>query len=103
MVRLFAILVPALGLSACALAPSAAEPGWADALLADAPAGQAPSTVGTDPLPGDLRAELLTSAVDVQRQGETVRLTGAALRAPTVDTADFVVEARERARPPQPR
>ena len=103
MVRVFIILLAVPGLSACVLAPSSADPGWADALLAEAPAGQAPATVGTEPLPADLRAELLASAVQVQRQGQTVRLTGVDLRAPSVSTADFVVEARERARPPQPR
>ena len=103
MTRLLLISVALAGLGGCAIAPSPAEPGWADALLAEAPPAEPPAAVNTSPLPEEVRRELLASAVSVQVRGRTIRLTGAALRAPTLDTADFVVEARERARPPEPR
>jgi len=103
MVRLLAISLAVTALSACAIAPNPAEPGWADTLLADAPPGEAPASVSTEPLDRDLRRELLTSAVTTQMRGQTIRLTGLRLSAPTLDTAEFVVEARERARPPEPR
>lgn len=103
MVRLLSICLAVTALSACAIAPNPAETGWADALLADAPPGEAPDSVSTEPLDAEMRRDLLTAAVTTQMRGETIRLAGLRLRAPTLDTAEFVVEARERARPPEPR
>jgi hypothetical protein len=103
MVRLLVLSFAVTALTACAIAPNPAETGWADALLADAPPGEAPASVSTEPLDADMRRALLTAAVATQMRGQTIRLDGMRLRAPTLDTAEFVVEARERARPPEPR
>lgn len=101
MPRMLAILLMTGLAGACELAPNPAEPSWADALLLEAPPSEAPAAFDTQPLSSALRAEVAASAVAVQRLGRSVRLQGLQLLAPTVDTADFVVEARERARPPE--
>ena len=103
MTRFLALILPTAALSACALAPRDVEPGWADAVLEQAPPGEPPASVSEQTLSPQVRDALLSAAVDVQTRGEGVRLTGLRLRAPTRDTAEFVVEARERARPPEPR
>jgi hypothetical protein len=72
-------------------------------LLAEAPPAEAPATVNSQPLDAGLRQSLQSSALATQRRGEAIRLIGARLQAPTLNTADFVVEARERARPPESR
>lgn len=102
MPRLLILLCAVAAVSACSIAPSRPEPGWTDALLAEAPPGQAPNSVSEQSLDRELRRELLTSAVMLQFTGASVREIGASLRAPDIDTAQFVVEARERGRPPPP-
>ena len=103
MTRFLALILPTAALSACALAPRDVEPGWADAVLEQAPPGEPPASVSEQTLSPQVRDALLSAAVDVQTRGAGVRLAGLRLRAPTLDTAEFVVEARERARPPEPR
>ena len=96
------LLAALTSLSACALAPDQAEPRWTDALLETAPPASAPQSVSAAPLAADVREDLSAHAADLQQRGAIVRRTGLALRAPTPDTAQFVVQARERGRPPEP-
>ena len=100
MVRCLFIPVAVAALCGCSLAPDRAEPSWTDALLAQSPPGAAPASAEGQPMDNDVLRDMLRSAVMVQYQGQSVRQTGVVLRAPTLDTADFVVEARARARPP---
>lgn len=102
MKRLIFIFAAGAVASACSLAPDRAAPSWTDALLAESSPGAAPATVDGQPIDRALRAGMLSSAVDVQSQGLSVRETGLVLLAPTLNTADFVVEARARAQPPAP-
>lgn len=103
MTRFLAFILSAAALSACALSPRDVESSWADALLEQTPPGEPPASVSSHTLSAQDREAFLASAVDVQTRGARVRVTGLRLRAPSVDTADFVVRARERARPPEPR
>ena len=103
MTRFLAILLPAAALSACAVAPRDVPPSWTDALLDQAPPGEPPASVSEQTLSAQTRSQLGAAALDVQALGLRVREIGLELRAPTLDTAEFVVEARERARPPEPR
>lgn len=89
-------------LAGCALAPDETEPSWTDARLSDSPPAAAPAYIERAVLSDNERLALAQGAAQALAARERVRLTGAALRAPTVDTAQFVVEARARALPPQP-
>ncbi|MEQ8405221.1 MAG: hypothetical protein RKE49_08990 [Oceanicaulis sp.] len=87
-------------LAGCALSPDGAEPSWTDARLSATPPSGAPEYVARERLTPADRLELASGALAALAARDRVRLTGEALRAPTVDTAEFVVEARERALPP---
>lgn len=87
-----------LVLGACAT-PEPADPSWTDAALRANPAA-APVTIERETISPAERAALIQAANETLEARERVREIGAALLAPTVETAEFVVEARRRARPP---
>jgi hypothetical protein len=89
-------------LSACALTPDAAQPSWTDAQLSEAPAGAAPAFIERAVMARGERRLLNAHLEQTLRARDVVNTAGAALRAPTPDTADFVVEARSRGTPPPP-
>ena len=87
-------------LAGCALSPDAAEPSWTDERLSATPPADAPAYVARERLSREDRVQLARGALGALAARDRIRVTGEALRAPTVDTAEFVVEARERALPP---
>lgn len=76
-----------------------ADRSWTDAALRANPAA-APVTVERETLSPTERKTLADGVRDTLQAREHVRQTGAALLAPDVDTAEFVVEARRRVLPP---
>ncbi len=95
------LAIVSLGLlSACTLTPDAAEPSWTDAQLSEAPPGEAPAYIERAVMPAAERRSLYDHLAQTLQARDAVNIAGAALRAPTLDTAEFVVEARTRATPP---
>lgn len=95
------VIVASLGfLSACAMSGDAAESSWTDARLSETPPGDAPAFIERAVLPRDERRTLNAHLAQALEARDAVNTAGAALRAPTLDTAEFVVEARRRATPP---
>ncbi|MGJ3230429.1 MAG: hypothetical protein ACFE0P_01370 [Oceanicaulis sp.] len=96
------LAAPAAGLfvCACVFTPDPADPSWTDARLRETPPDSAPAYVEETVLSQEERLELATAELRTIQARQRVRLTGVALRAPTVDTAEFVVEARARGLPP---
>ncbi|MEQ8434511.1 MAG: hypothetical protein RIA71_09740 [Oceanicaulis sp.] len=89
-------------LSACSLTRDAAEPSWTDAQLSESPPGAAPAFIERAVMERSERRMLDAHLEETLQARDAVNTAGAALRGPTLDTAEFVVEARRRATPPPP-
>ncbi|XBQ15697.1 MAG: hypothetical protein ABL308_12145 [Oceanicaulis sp.] len=89
-----------LVLAGCVLAPDPAPASWTDARLAETPPGAAPAFVERAVVSGEERLDIAEAANAAETARLRVRTFGEALRAPTRDTAEFVVQARARALPP---
>lgn len=87
-------------LSACSLTPEEAAPSWTDAQLRESPPGAAPAFIERAVMAPGERRMLNVHLEETLQARDAVNTAGAALRAPTLDTAEFVVEARRRATPP---
>jgi hypothetical protein len=97
------LAIVSLGLlSACTLTPDAAEPSWTDVQLSEAPPGEAPAFIERAVIAPGERRTLNAHLVEALQARDAVNTAGAALRAPTLNTAEFVVEARTRGTPPPP-
>jgi len=102
MMRIFLICVlGAAGLGGCAIIPTSYEPGWTDVTLETGGQGAAPAFIAEKRMADTEFSVLATRERLVLGAGDTVRLTGEALRRLSPDSEAYAAEARERARPPQ--
>lgn len=97
------LIVSAAGLACltgCTLTPDSAAPSWTDTRLNQSPANAAPIYIERAVLSSEERRDMAVGAARTLEARNRVRVVGAALMAPTLDTADFVVAARARGLPP---
>lgn len=100
----FAIAVLCLStMSACALAPTPVEPSWTDARLEEVPPTEAPRTVSNQLMASQLRAQVAAARAYTLMQRDEVISIGLLIQPPSQGLATFVVQARERATPPEPK
>lgn len=90
-------------ISACALAPNEAEPSWTDARLEAFPPTEAPRTVTDQRMAPQLRAQVAAASGFTLMQRDEVIGIGLLIQPPSLGMAAFVVQARDRATPPDPK
>jgi hypothetical protein len=99
--KLLLLVITSLGfLSACTLTPEPAQPSWTDARLSETPPGAVPGYVERAVIAPGERRSLDARIAQTLKVRDQVNTVGVRLSAPTVDTAEFVVNARRRGSPP---
>lgn len=95
------LLLSAMLLTGCMMAPAQQAPRWTDDALTAQPPHNAPLYVPTLRLSEDERTDLQAHEAEVIQSGVTVLAAGQALRGPDPDSERYAAEQRARTQPHQ--